>query len=158
MFDNCNNKRPSTSCQGFCYVQGPTGPTGPQGPATITVRSTTTGDPGTNASVTNGGTNQNLLLDFVIPRGADGATGATGPTGAQGLIGPTGATGATGPTGGQGLIGPTGATGATGPTGAQGLIGPTGATGDIGPAPTFAIGTVETGAPGTDASVTINPI
>lgn len=106
MFNNCDNKRPFGNSQGFCYVQGPTGPTGPQGPATITVRSTTTGEPGTNASVTNGGTNQNLLLDFVIPRGADGATGATGPTGA---------TGATGPTGAAGLIGPTGATGATGP-------------------------------------------
>jgi len=135
-----DDKNCYSNCISFFSITGPTGPTGPQGPATITVRSTTTGDPGTNASVTNGGTNQNLLLDFVIPRGADGATGATGPTGAQGLIGPTGATGA------------------TGPTGAQGLIGPTGATGDIGPAPTFAIGTVETGAPGTDASVTINPI
>ncbi len=130
MFDNCNNKRPHGSCQGFCYVQGPTGPTGPQGPATIAIRSTTTGEPGTNASVTNGGTNQNLLLDFVIPQGADGATGNTGPTGAtgpqgiQGPTGPTGATGATGPAGTAGLIGPTGEAGPIGPTGATGATGP----------------------------------
>ena len=37
-----------------CYVIGPTGPTGPRGPAstTIKVNSTSTGAPGTNASVT----------------------------------------------------------------------------------------------------------
>lgn len=67
------------------------------------------------------------VLDFVIP------AGATGPTGPQGLVG------ATGPIG---LTGATGLDGATGPTG---------------PAPTLTIGTVTTGAPGTDASVTITP-
>lgn len=41
-----------------------------------------------------------------------------------------------------------------GPTGPQGLAG---ATGSTGPAPTFSIGTVTTGAPGTNASVTITP-
>ena len=40
--------------------------TGPQGPATITVGTTTTGDPGTNASVVNVGTNQNAVLNFTI--------------------------------------------------------------------------------------------
>ena len=89
---------------------GPTGPTGPAGAATIIVGTTTTGDPGTNASVTNVGTNQNVVLDFVIP------AGVTGPTGPQGITGPTGATGQTGP---QGITGPTGA---TGPTGPQGII------------------------------------
>ena len=67
-------------------------------------------------------------LDFVIPQG---------PTGPQGIEG------ATGPTGHQGIEG------ATGPTGPQGLTGP---------APTLEIGTVTTGAPGTNASVTITPI
>ena len=57
-----------------------------------------------------------------------------------------------GPTGPQGLPGVAGPTGATGP---QGLPG---ATGSTGPAPTFAIGTVTTGAPGTNASVTLSPI
>ena len=42
--------------------------------------------------------------------------------------------------------------GPTGPTGA------TGATGATGPAPTLSIGTVTTGAPGTNASVTITPV
>ena len=47
-----------------------------------------------------------------------------------------------------------------GPTGPTGDIGPTGPTGDIGPtgpAPTLSIGTVTTGAPGSQASVTITP-
>ena len=66
--------------------------------------------------------------------------------------GPTGATGPTGPTGATGPTGPTGATGPTGPTGATGPTGPTGATG---PAITLTIGTVETTAPGTDATATI---
>ena len=63
---------------------------------TITIRNTTTGDPGTDASVTDVTGGPNHVLDFVIPRGfdgEDGVDGATGPTG------PTGATGATGPTG-----------------------------------------------------------
>ena len=34
----------------------------------------TTGDPGTQAAVTNSGTNQAAVLDFTIPRGSDGTT------------------------------------------------------------------------------------
>ena len=71
---------------------GPTGPTGPSGAATITVGTTTTTNPGTNATVTNVGTNENVILNFGIPRGA------TGPTGPQGLQGETGATGPSGET------------------------------------------------------------
>ena len=66
-----------------------------------------------------------------------------GPTGATGDIGPTGPTGATGD------IGP------TGPTGATGDIGPTGPTGATGDSPTLTIGTVTTGAPGTEATASI---
>ena len=51
--------------------------------------------------------------------------------------------------------GPTGPTGATGAPGPQGEIGPTGATGADGITPLISIGTVTTGAPGTEASVTI---
>ena len=87
----------------------------------VHVNSTTTGAPGTDASVTNSGDEVNVMLDFVIPRGA---TGATGPQGPQGE---TGATGPTGPTG------PQGETGATGPQGPQGEQGPKGDTGDTGP-------------------------
>lgn len=68
---------------------GPTGPTGPAGPATITVGTTETGDPGTEALVVNSGTAENVILDFTIPAGVTGPTGATGPTGETGPMGPT---------------------------------------------------------------------
>lgn len=101
----------------FCYVQGPTGPIGPQGiqglrgergekgdignpgptgpegprgesgPTTITVGKTETGDVGTEAVVTNVGTNQDVVLDFKIPRGTPGEKGEQGE---QGPIGPRG--------------------------------------------------------------------
>lgn len=57
-----------------------------------------------------------------------------------------------------GATGPQGETGATGATGATGPQGETGATGATGPAPTLTIGTVTTGEPGTQASVTITPV
>jgi len=73
---------------------GPQGPIGPQGPrgyaATIQVYSTTTGLPGTNASVTNAGSINDAYLEFVIPRGDQGIQGATGATGATGPTGPQG--------------------------------------------------------------------
>jgi len=47
--------------------------------------------------------------------------------------------------------------GPTGPSGTAGVTGATGPTGETGPAPTLTIGTVTTGEPGTDASVTITP-
>jgi hypothetical protein len=77
-------------------IQGPPGPngTGTQGPqgvpgiaATIAIGSTNTGLPGTNASVTAGGTPSAVLLNFVIPRGATGSTGAQGPKGDAGTGG-----------------------------------------------------------------------
>lgn len=89
---------------------GPTGPAGPQGPASIAVGVTTTTDPGTNASVTNVGTDDNVILNFNIPRGE------TGPIGPQGIPGIEGPTGPTGPQGLQGIQGPTGPTGPAGPT------------------------------------------
>ncbi len=42
--------------------------------ATVTVGTTTTGAPGTNASVTNSGTAQNAVLNFTIPAGQNGKT------------------------------------------------------------------------------------
>ena len=62
---------------------------GPQGPATITVGTTTTGEPGTDASVTNSGTTENVVLDFVIPRGEQGLQGETGAQGEAGTDGQT---------------------------------------------------------------------
>ena len=125
----------ATGATGATGTAGATGPTGAA--ATIVVGTTDTGEPETPALVTNSGTPEAAVLNFVIPRGATGATGATGPAGA---IGATGATGATGP---AGAIGATGATGATGPAGASvtGATGPTGAIGATGPTgPTGATG------------------
>lgn len=84
--------KPSCCCSGN---RGITGPTGPQGPSTITVGSTTTTSAGTNASVTNSGTSENVILNFSIPRGE---TGPTGPQGIQGETGPTGPQGESGET------------------------------------------------------------
>ena len=56
-------------------------------------------------------------------------------------------------TGAQGTAGPTGATGPQGDTGPTGETGPQGETGPAGEAATIQIGSVETGAPGTPASV-----
>ena len=142
-FDNKIKKILDCGKQCNCtpIIVGPTGPTGPQGPASITVGVTTTTDPGTNASVTNVGTDDNVILNFNIPRGE------TGPIGLQGIQGPTGPTGPTGPQGLQGLQGIQGPTGPTGPTGPQGLQGlqgiqgPTGPTGPTGPAGPTAIET-----------------
>ena len=46
-------------------------------------------------------------------------------------------------------------TGTTGPTGATGPTGPAGEDGDDAETPTLTIGTITTGAPGTDASASI---
>lgn len=46
--------------------------------ATVAVGSTTTLDPGLNATVTNSGTPYAAVLNFAIPRGADGAPGTPG--------------------------------------------------------------------------------
>lgn len=145
-FDNKIKKILDCGKQCNCtpIIVGPTGPTGPQGPASIAVGVTTTTDPGTNASVTNVGTNDNVILNFNIPRGE---TGPIGPQGIPGTEGPTGPTGPQGLQGLQGIQGPTGPTGPTGPQGLQGLqgiqgpTGPAGPTGPTGPAGPTAIET-----------------
>lgn len=65
-------------------VEGPQGPKGDSGPATIEVGITETGEPDTESSVTNVGTNQEVILNFKIPRGSPGLEGKIGPTGPQG--------------------------------------------------------------------------
>ena len=93
---------------------------------------------------------------IVFCLGATGPTGPTGPTGGEsgptGPTGPQGIEGATGPTGPQGIEG---ATGPTGPQGIEGATGPTGPTGADATTPTLTIGTVTTGAPGSDAQASI---
>ena len=112
---------------------------GGAGQTTVKVGTTTTGEPGTDASVTNSGTETEAILNFIIPRGDPGATGPQGPkgdTGATGLQGPKGDPGETGPQGEKGdtgATGPQGPKGDTGETGPQGEKGDTGATGPQGP-------------------------
>lgn len=143
---------------------GPKGEKGDTGTAaTITVGSTSTGAPGTNASVTNSGTSSAAVLDFTIPRGDKGDKGDTGATGSPGAaatisVGTT-TTGQPGTNASVTNVGtssaavlnftiPKGAKGDTGATGAPG------ATGSPGAAATVSVGTTTTGQPGTNASVT----
>lgn len=46
--------------------------------ASVEIGSVTTGDPGSQASVTNSGTEKDVILDFVIPQGTQGPIGPTG--------------------------------------------------------------------------------
>ena len=114
--------------------QGPAGEDGQPGPAgqaaTITVGSTTTGAPGTQAQVTNTGTENAAIFNFTIPQGAQGPKGDTGPQGEQGVKGDAGPQGDPGP---QGDIGPEGPQGPQGEPGPQGDPGEQGPKGDIGP-------------------------
>jgi hypothetical protein len=108
-------------------------------------------EPGSSASATW----EDGTLTLGIPegqKGDKGDTGAQGPQGEQGIQGIQGPQGEQGPQGIQGEQGPQGATGATGP---QGPTGATGAQGPTGATPSFSVGTVTTGAPGTDASASI---
>lgn len=57
---------------------------GQGGTVSVTVGGTTTGEPGTNASVTNSGDTQNVVLNFTIPRGETGQPGTNGEDGADG--------------------------------------------------------------------------
>lgn len=69
----------------FKNLKGAKGDTGSSGSAaTVTVGTTTTGQAGTNASVTNSGTSSAVVLNFTIPKGDKGDTGSTGPGVASG--------------------------------------------------------------------------
>lgn len=97
--------------------------------AKVSVGDTQTGNPGSEAQVYATGTDQDLKLNFVIPRGIQGPQGPQGPRGPQGLSGPEGPQGPRGP---QGPQGPQGASvqGPRGPQGPQGPAGPKGEQGD----------------------------
>lgn len=174
--------------QGDPGPQGPAGEDGQPGPAgqaaSITVGTTTTGAPGTQAQVTNTGNQNTAIFNFTIPQGVQGPKGDTGPQGEQGVKGDTGPQGVPGPKGDTGEQGPKGDTGPQGPKGPQGdpgeqglqgepgkqgpqgpqgpqgdpgEQGPQGEPGETGPAgqaATITIGTTTTGEPGTEAQVT----
>ena len=117
---------PVPSANGTFYLVGPTGATGAAGPANVlTVSGTTTGAPGTEASVTISGTSPNQSLAFTIPEGEQGIQGIQGIQGEQGIQGIQGI---------QGEKGDTGDTGATGPAG-EGLtiLGTVATVGDLPP-------------------------
>ena len=105
--------------------RGPKGDTGPQGPPAVTVEATaSTGSPGTSASVSQVTLDGGARIRFDF-------TLPRGDTGAAGAVGP------------QGPSGPQGAVGAQGPAGPQGA-----------PATAIEVGTVTTGAAGSQATVT----
>ena len=137
----CSGKTGSVASSGY-----PTSGTGggSSGPTTVSVvvAKTTTGDAGTNASVTNIGDDVNVVLDFVIPQGLKGEqgeqgiqgnTGSQGIQGVQGIQGPKGDKGEQGEQGIQGIQGLQGLKGDTGEQGEQGEQGPQGIQGIQGP-------------------------
>ena len=113
-------------------IQGIQGPKGDKGDSALTfaVGETVELPTSNSAYVENVGTDQDIVLNFGIPRGLTGPTGATGAQGPQGPKGDVGATGPQGPKGDTGDVGPQGPKGDVGPIGPQG---PKGETGDIGP-------------------------
>ena len=91
-------------------VQGPKGDKGDTGDtgagATVRVTKVETGQPGTDAKVTNDGTLTDAQLHFIIPRGEQGEQGpqgVRGPQGQQGIPGPQGVRGDQGPQGPAGI-------------------------------------------------------
>ena len=106
------------------WIDPPSGST-----VSVNVGTTTTGEAGTNASVTNSGDETNVILDFTIPRGD---TGPAGPAGERGSAGDTGPAGPAGERGPAGETGPAGPAGERGPAGEQGPAGPAGERGPAG--------------------------
>ena len=132
VFENIKGDKGDTGATG---ATGPQGPEGPAGMGTVTIGTTTTGLPGTSASVTNSGTAQDAILNFTIPQGATGANGADGADGAAATIAvgtvSTGAPGSAATVTNAGTSSaavfnfsiPQGATGANGADGADGADG-----------------------------------
>ena len=169
----------------FTFISDLSGAQGIQGEAaTVTIGQVLTGEPGTNASVENAGTEHEAILNFTIPRGATGAAGRDGTNGKDGKDGINGQDGADGVaatiqigeviTGAPGTNasventgtenaailkitiprGNAGVQGEQGEPGQKGADGKDGADGAPGTAATIQIGTVTTGAAGSQAAVT----
>ena len=86
-----------TGAKGDKGDKGDTGATGANGiTPTLKIGSTSTGNAGTNASVTMTDSNNMYTLNFVIPKGEKGDKGDKGDTGAKGDAGADGAKGADG--------------------------------------------------------------
>nr|DAF79698.1 MAG TPA: BclA protein [Caudoviricetes sp.] len=78
------------------WIDPPSGST-----VSVNVGTTTTGEAGTNANVTNSGDETSVVLNFTIPRGETGPAGPAGERGPAGEPGPAGPGVATGGTTGQ---------------------------------------------------------
>lgn len=138
---------------GSSNIKGPKGDTGSA--ATIRVGTVTTLPAGSNAVVTNAGSETAAVFNFGIPKGADGSGGGSGG-GADGEDGgyyipnvtsdgdlswsatkadmpSVGTVNIRGPKGATGSQGPQGVQGVQGPVGPEGPEGPKGATGSQGP-------------------------
>lgn len=89
----------------------------------IEIGSVLTGVPGGDAQVTNSGTPSNVVLNFVIPRGAQGIQGIPGTPGAPGRNGRDGKDGTPGRDGVDGRDGTNGAPGKDGIDGIDGVDG-----------------------------------
>lgn len=73
--------------KGDAGTQGDPGAAGPAGAAaSVAVGTTSTGNAGTNASVSNAGTSSAAVLNFTIPRGDTGAQGPAGTPGETGRL------------------------------------------------------------------------
>lgn len=83
---------PTSAVLDFTIPAGDTGSNGTNGSdgtsATVDAGITITGDPGTNALVTNAGTTSAAVFNFIIPRGNPGTNGPQGPQGPAGPAGP----------------------------------------------------------------------
>lgn len=96
-FSNMKGVQGEQGIQGVQGEKGDTGSTGSKGDSgTIKIGTVTTGSAGSNASITNSGTQTDAVFNFVIPRGDKGEKGDTGPQGPQGIQGPQGPTGSSG--------------------------------------------------------------
>jgi hypothetical protein len=112
--------------------------------ATIAVGTTTTGAAGSDALVTNAGTNSAAVFDFTIPRGNTGATG----TAATIAVGAT----TTGEAGSSASVTNVGTNSAA----VFNFDIPRGNTGATGPATQLSVASTSTGSAGSEASVTIS--
>lgn len=76
-FDKNTTSRVSTDGNGR-VIKRPTPEFSEENTVKVNVGATTTGEPETNASVTNSGTETDVVLNFTIPRGKDGQDGDDG--------------------------------------------------------------------------------
>lgn len=156
-----NSGTSSAAVFNFSIPKGEKGDQGIQGnkgdpgeAATIEIGTTTTGLPGSQASVTNSGTSEKAVFNFSIPKGEKGNTGDTGPRGEAATV--SVGTTTTGDPGGSASVTNSGTSSDAVfnfviPRGQQGTPGQDGIT------PTISAGTTTTGDAGTNASVTKDP-